>query len=629
MRIESKSAIKFARSYGEDLKIASNETLQNQKHSPLVRRQRGIRQDLARLLHEFHVQAQRLQLADEHVERFGHARLDGRLALDDGLVDLRAAVHVVGLGRQQFLQDVGGAVSFERPDLHFAETLSAELRLAAQRLLRDQGVRTDGARVDLVVHKVRELQHVDVAHGHRLLERYAGHSVVQHGLAGRGQPRFGQVLLDLALGGAVEHRGGELQPQRLGRPAEVRLQDLPHVHTRGHAQGIEDDFNRRPVGQVRHVLIRQDAGNDALVPVPAGHLIAHRELALHRDVYLHELDHARRQLVALAQLADFFLGNFLQDRDLARRHFLDLVDLLIEPRILVLEAHALQVARFHRFDDFAGDVGIFREQALVGLLVVQVGEQPLARQKVRKALGALVGQNADLVLKVALEPLDLRFLDRLRPLVLLLPLAGEDLAIHDRALDARRAVEGSVLDVARLLAEDGAQQFLFGSELGLALRRDLAHQDVARLHRGADADDAALVQVAQERIRDVGDVAGDFLGSQLGVAGLDLELLNVNRGVVIFLDQLLADQDGVLKVVPAPRHERHQHVPAERQFTIVRAGTVGQHLAFHDFLALLHDGLLVDAGVLVGAGAQCGLRDGSYLPPDEFATPEQQQGGNP
>src|SRR5271166_3250451 len=48
-------------------------------------------------LDQFHIQAERLQLANEHVERLGHTRLDGRFALDDGLVNLGAAIHVVGL----------------------------------------------------------------------------------------------------------------------------------------------------------------------------------------------------------------------------------------------------------------------------------------------------------------------------------------------------------------------------------------------------------------------------------------------------------------------------------------------------------------------------------------------------
>ena len=50
-------------------------------------------------LHQLDVQAERLQFAHEYVERFRHTRLDARLAFDDGLVNLGAAVNVVGLRR--------------------------------------------------------------------------------------------------------------------------------------------------------------------------------------------------------------------------------------------------------------------------------------------------------------------------------------------------------------------------------------------------------------------------------------------------------------------------------------------------------------------------------------------------
>src|SRR5664279_2311554 len=100
----------------------------------LIRRQGRIRH-FPRLLHQLDVETQRLQLANQYVERFRHARLDGGLALDDGLVNLGAAINIVALGRQQLLQNVSRAVGLERPDFHFAETLSAELRLASQRLL--------------------------------------------------------------------------------------------------------------------------------------------------------------------------------------------------------------------------------------------------------------------------------------------------------------------------------------------------------------------------------------------------------------------------------------------------------------------------------------------------------------
>src|SRR5690606_24768989 len=105
--------------------------------------------------------AERLKLLDENVEALREAGLRQVLTLDDRLVDTGPAVHVVGLDGQDLLKRMGGAVRLEGPDLHLAETLSAELRLAGEWLLRDERVRPDASRVNLVVHEMRELQHVD------------------------------------------------------------------------------------------------------------------------------------------------------------------------------------------------------------------------------------------------------------------------------------------------------------------------------------------------------------------------------------------------------------------------------------------------------------------------------------
>ena len=87
------------------------------------------------------------------------------------------------------------------------------------------------------------------------------------------------------------------------------------------------------------------------------------------------------------------------------------------------------------------------------------------------------------------------------------------------------------MHVAGLLAEDGAEQALFRRELGLALGRDLADEDVAGGNFGADADDAALVEIRKHLFGDVGDVAGDLLRAELGVADVNRVLLDVDRGV--------------------------------------------------------------------------------------------------
>ena len=232
---------------------------------------------------------------------------------------------------------------------------------------------------------------------------------------------------------------------------------------------------------------------------------------------------------------------------------------------------------------------------------MQVGDKLLAAQQVVQALQAFVGENADFIGEVLFELGYLRGFDGLVAFVLLRALAAEDLHVDDGALDARRAVERSVANVAGLFAEDRAQQLFFRRQRGFALRRNLADQNVARLHGRADADHAALVEIAQEALVDVGNVPRDFLGTEFRVARFDFILLDVNRSVVVLFHQLFADEDGVFEVVPAPWHERHEHVAAESELAAIRARAVGQHLPLLHAVARANQRLLADAGVLVRA----------------------------
>ena len=127
------------------------------------------------------------------------------------------------------------------------------------------------------------------------------------------------------------------------RPAKVGLENLSDVHTARNAKWIEHDFNRRAIFEVRHILFRQDPGNYALVPVTSGHFVAHAQLAFHGDVSFDQLDHARRQLVALGEFFFPLVDDLFENVDLTRGHFFDLIDLLIHPRIFVGVLNTLQV----------------------------------------------------------------------------------------------------------------------------------------------------------------------------------------------------------------------------------------------------------------------------------------------
>ena len=75
----------------------------------------------------------------------------------------------------------------------------------------------------------------------------------------------------------------------------------------------------------------------------------------------------------------------------------------------------------------------------------------------------------------------------------------------------------------------------------------------------------------------------------------------MNGGVVIVFDEAFGNQNGVFKVVAAPWHESDKDVAAKGQLAFLRARTIGQHLTFHNALAFSHNGLLVDAGILIGS----------------------------
>ena len=83
----------------------------------------------------------------------------------------------------------------------------------------------------------------------------------------------------------------------------------------GHAQRVQHQIDRRAVFQIRHVLDRDDARDDALIAVTAGHLVAGLQLALHRDEDFDHLHHAGRQLVAALQFFDLVFEAGLQIAD--------------------------------------------------------------------------------------------------------------------------------------------------------------------------------------------------------------------------------------------------------------------------------------------------------------------------
>ena len=334
--------------------------------------------------------------------------------------------------------------------------------------------------MDLIVNKVVQLEEVDPADGDVVVELLAGTAVVHDALAVLAETCLTQSLADGGLVCAVEGRGGDLPAQSLSRVAEVNFKNLTDIHTGRNAQRVQNDVQRGAVGQVRHILTRQDAGDDALVAVAAGHLVADGYLALLRDIHADDLIDAGAHLVAV--------------------------------------------------------------------------------------------------------------------------FTGEDLDVDYDAALAVGNFERGVAHFARLLAEYCAEQTLLGGQIGLALRSDLADQNVARGDFRADHDYAALVEVLQSVLADAGDIAGDLLGAELGVARVALVLFDVQGGKHVLHDKALVEEDSVLVVVAFPVHVADKDVLAERYLTVGGAGAVSHDVALGDSVSGVDYRALVDAGALVGAG---------------------------
>ena len=356
------------------------------------------------------------------------------------------------------------------------------------------------------VVRIGELQHAaDLFLGraveHRRRERHALGEVAGHledlvvrqvvellGLAARLVVQLVEELAQLGdLGLLLQHVADALADALAG-PAEVDLEHLADVHPRRHAERIEHDVARRAVGHVGHVLDRHDLRDDALVAVAAGHLVARLQAALDGQVDLDHLQHAGRQLVALRQLLALLLEREVEAVARLLERVLDRLELVGE--VVVRRADVEPVVLLD-----AGEVGLVDRRALGDLLRAAVGG--LADQQLLDPVERVGLDDAQLVVQVEAIALQLVVDDLLRALVALDAFAGEHLHVDDRAVGALVDAQRRVLHVGRLLAEDRAQQLFFRRQRGLALRRDLADQRVARVHFGTDVDDARLVEASR------------------------------------------------------------------------------------------------------------------------------------
>ena len=252
-----------------------------------------------------------------------------------------------------------------------------------------------------------------------------------------------------------------------------------------------------PSAQERHVLLGQDPRDHALVAVAAGHLVADRDHALRGDV---DLDHLAARRCGSSS-PRFRLLDLLGDRAPSRTSICGRCVARSRPTlrsVFVLVgagrssmSSSVELARASRASACRPSWRLVALPSLHG--------RPSAVLPASTSLDLLVAllvEDSDLVVEVLLHARHPRsFFDRLALVLRRGSCAGRLLASTTMPSTPGGHFERSRSSRPRRRAEDRVQQLLFRRQLGLALRRDLADQDVARLDVRADADDAVLVEV--------------------------------------------------------------------------------------------------------------------------------------
>src|SRR5438876_6524697 len=119
--------------------------------------------------------------------------------------------------------------------------------------------------MDFIFDKVRQLQHIGVANGNRMIEWLARSSIEELYLARLWQVGTTQVLFDVFFCSSIKDWCSNLNAQRVSSPAQVGFHYLPDIHTVRHTQWIQDDIYWRTVGQEWHILNRQYPRYDTFV----------------------------------------------------------------------------------------------------------------------------------------------------------------------------------------------------------------------------------------------------------------------------------------------------------------------------------------------------------------------------
>ena len=260
----------------------------------------------------------------------------------------------------------------------------------------------------------------------------------------------------------------------------MSFKNLTNVHSRRNTERIEHDINWLALFIVGHVFNRLDHRDNTLVTVTASHLVTRLDTTLNGEVDLHCLEYTRRKVITALQLATLLFETLVEVGATISQLSLSSGNLVVEFGSFHTDAKPVFGAVFS--NRFGSQNTTFLETSCFNHFT--------ANQRTKQTSERGIFYNAVLVIQILAVLIQLCTLDIQRALIFFQTVTSKHLNINNCSFDAGGHTQRSVFYVRRLLAEDCTQKLFFRSKLGLALRRYLANQNIARRNFCTDMNNA-------------------------------------------------------------------------------------------------------------------------------------------
>ena len=119
------------------------------------------------------------------------------------------------------------------------------------------------------------------------------------------------------------------------------------------------------------------------------------------------------------------------------------------------------------------------------------------------------------------------------------------------------------------------------------------------MNLSTDVDDTILVKILEHILTNVGDITGNFFGSELGVSCFDFVLFYMDRCVNIFTNDFFTDKNSILVVVTFPGHKADESILTKGDFAVLCSRTISQNIALANSLTTYYNRVLIDTCALV------------------------------